>query len=299
MINGKKIFFADVADELIRYRDNLIKELKQVGCDIVLNTSGEEIHDLIEKSEMTIHLLSEEDKIVNDLKNIGFEEAQIRYSVQHSLSQKLVSDTHANCFKIIAWYPKTKKAGFYEEEIMPAHLKKIQQFDEVELLITNFEEFKYYLLQSLETEESNDQDEFYIKGVNNISIYFIHDLIDKKEAEEYIGYFGKRGFTVYTPVFSSDILQVRQAHQNCLKKFDIAIVFAAQANINWINMKILDILKSPGLGRKKPILGKAVYIPEEKIKTLAMLQKGFNFIQYKSDASFDQIELFINNSLNK
>ncbi len=299
MINGKRIFFADVADELIKYRDNLIKELEQVGCEIVVNTSGEEIHDLLEKSEMTIHLLSEEDRIVGDSKNFGFEEAQIRYSVQHSLSQKLVSDARDNGLKIIAWYPKNLKAGIYKEEIMPAHLKKIQQFDEVELLITNFEEFKFYLLQNLKSEESNDQDEFYIKGVNNTSIYFIYDLIDKKAAEEYTGYFGKRGFTVYTPVFSSDILQMRQAHQNNLKKFDIAIVFAAHANINWVNMKILDILKSPGLGRKKTILGKAVFITDDKKKMLTTLQRGFDFIQNKSDASFDQVELFIKNSLNK
>ena len=94
-------------------------------------------------------------------------------------------------------------------------------------------------------------------------------------------------------MFSSDILEVRKAHNSYLVKFDIAIIFAKEANVNWINMKIMDVLKSSGLGRVKPILGKAVILSEEKAGGLTLVGKGFETISIDKDSHKEQIIDFL------
>lgn len=51
---------------------------------------------------------------------------------------------------------------------------------------------------------------------------------------------------------------LRKMHNEKLRLFDVGIVFKGKVNDNWVRMKLLDLLKAPGLGRRKPILGKAV-----------------------------------------
>jgi hypothetical protein len=172
-------------------------------------------------------------------------------------------------------------------------LQKILQSEEVELIRTNFEEFKYYLLKKIEADATETVDGFYIKGDSNLSVYFIYDNVDKDVASEYIEFLRKRGFTVFTPVFGSDILEVRKSHNTSLMKFDIAIIFAEDATQNWVNMKIMDILKSPGLGREKAILGKAVVISEQNAKMLTLIRRGFEVIPLDQDSPKDQIMDFL------
>ena len=61
-----------------------------------------------------------------------------------------------------------------------------------------------------------------------------------------------------SPDFDNNLLKVRQGHLEKLKQLDLAIVFQGKVNTNWVRMKLLDLLKAPGLGRIKPIVGKAI-----------------------------------------
>ena len=293
-----KVFFACVAEEMKAYKDNLVKELENYGC-VVLNAEDcveniENTRDIIEQCEVAIHILSDRDYGINS-SGKGIEESQIHYSVQHLLSQKLISEASESDFRIYAWHPRSNSQDIYEEERIPTHLKKIQQLDEVDLLRTNFEDFKVYLVKKIEEDYEEEVDEFYIKGSNREGIYFLYDSSDQTQAEEYIEYLSKRGYTVFTPMFDNDIMAVRQMHTNCLKKFDIAIIFSDKASINWVNMKIMDILKSPGLGREKPIIGKAVFIPDQKIDSLPSMCRGFEIVAINKGSIKDQIEGFLRN----
>ena len=290
------IFFAEVTDDLQDYKENLIQELKNHGCIIhqasFTSDDLDHVRQTMEQCDAAIHILSDHD-YKQDASNKGREELQINCSVQHYLSQKLLSDSSEADFKIYAWHQKSSSESIFHEEKVAIHLRNIQQHEEVDLLRTNFEEFKYYLLKRIEHDAAEDLDEFYIKGNDSISIYFLHDAIDKKAAREYIDYLNVRGYTVLAPEFEGDIMTLRQAHTNYLKKFDIAIIFGKEAVSNWINMKVLDIMKSPGLGREKSILGKAICIPEQKKNSLTMAGQGFDIIEIETDAVKSQLDGFL------
>jgi hypothetical protein len=293
----KTIFISDISPTMKIYRDNLVKELEHQGCTVLVSKSDDqgfyEGNDIPEQCDIAVHILSDNENVIGSSGH-GIESIQIRNSVGFYQRRKILSGTSQNGFMIYAWHPKSGSESIYEEEKVPDHLKKIQQMEEVELLRTNFEDFKFYLLKKLNSTIAEVSDEFYIKGSDNISVYFIYDKVDKKAAKEYIDYFNKRGFTVMSPDFDADILTFRQHHAACLKKFDIAVVFALEAGLNWINMKIMDILKSPGLGREKPILGKGVFTDKNKGLMLQLKNRGFEFCDIGQNFNKQPFEDFLN-----
>jgi len=295
-IAGKTVFFAKVSDKMKTYKEILVKELENNGSVIKQQSFAEgeidSIRQVIEQCEVAIHILSDQDFGINS-SGKGLEELQINCSVQHYLSHKLLSDNSESDFKIYVWHQKSSSESIFEEERVAAHLKKIQQLEEVEFLRTNFEEFKYYLIKKIENNSTDELDEFYIKGNDNICIYLQHDRVDKVNAQEYIDYLNNRGFTVFSPEFDSDILTLRQMHTNFLKKFDVAIIYAKEASTNWINMKIMDILKSPGLGREKDIVGKAVFVPDQKKESLTMIGRGFELVSIETGTAKSQLDEFL------
>ena len=91
-----------------------------------------------------------------------------------------------------------------------------------------------------------------------LNAYLIYDKVDQDEAVIISKELIKAGVNVIHTKFDEDVLTLRRLHNQKLKLFDIAIVFKGKVNDNWVRMKLLDLLKAPGLGRRKPILGKAV-----------------------------------------
>ena len=79
-----------------------------------------------------------------------------------------------------------------------------------------------------------------------------------KEVEPIKDELTKSGFNVLTPAFEGELLEVRKKHIDNLRSFDGAIVYKGKVNDQWVRMKLLDLLKAPGFGRNKPIIGKAL-----------------------------------------
>jgi hypothetical protein len=290
---NKVVFFAEVSDEMKEYKENLIKELEHLGCRIKKayesDLENEHIREIIEQCDASVHILGDHDFSIQP-SGKGMEELQINYSVQHFLGSRLLTDQPESRFKIFAWHRRSSDGNIFVEEHLSNHLKKIQQLDEVEFVRSNFENFKSYLIRQIKNQESEESEEFYIKGSKNFNIYFVHDSSDRAQAEKYIEYLNQRGFKVFIPSFDSDIISSRQIHENYLKKFDIALIFAENASINWINMKVMDILKAPGLGREKEITGSAILTSSSNANSIPLANRGFEIISTESGTVKSRID---------
>jgi hypothetical protein len=295
--NAKRVFVAAVSSSMAPFKDNLVNELEQNGYVVGQADEVSKIPEIIEHFDVAIHLLNDGEEVV-DSNGKGQEEQQVNYSVQHLMNQKLVVDSDEDLFKVFAWHPKLRTENIFEEEHLSRHLHRIQQIEEVEFLRTNFEDFKYYLLQKLEqTNDKSIDADHYIKGDRNLILYFLYDSIDASYANKYLDYIKKRGYTVLSPKFEGDIMEIRQLHNNCLKSFDLAIIFGNKVSVNWVNMKIMDLLKSPGLGREKEIMAKAIFIPEEKVKMCPLASRGFDVVFYDEHLAENQIDDFLKRKL--
>lgn len=299
-VEKKSVLIAAVRPEMDSMRENLANELKQNGFSVYLMHEHEAIQgfsETLEKYQYTIHLLSNQDKELDGFVR-GLEEQQILYAAQYVQNQKLVAESEDDLLQILAWHPRSRSEIIFQEEQLARHLNNVQQLEEVEFLRMSFEEFKSYLLNNLHKKDTSNLDsEIFIKGDNHTSIYFLYDMPDRDEAERYIEYLKKRGFTVYTPRFDGDIMSIRKHHNDCLKTFDKAIIFSNRSGVQWVNMKIMDILKSRGLGREKEISGKAVFISEEKVKRCPLVRQGFDIIPFEEGMPEDNIDFFISKKL--
>src|SRR5688500_13605304 len=86
----------------------------------------------------------------------------------------------------------------------------------------------------------------------------MHDRIDHLDVQPLKDVIEKSGFKVLLPEFEGELLELRQKHIENLRNFDCAINYKGKVNEQWVRMKALDLLKAPGFGRKKPIMGKAI-----------------------------------------
>ena len=86
----------------------------------------------------------------------------------------------------------------------------------------------------------------------------LHDRADQQEVETIKNYLQKEGYNVLTPTFEGELLDLRRHHIENLREFDAALIYQGKMNHQWVRMKLLDLLKAPGFGRKKPIQGKAI-----------------------------------------
>ena len=286
-------FVARVSKEMENYKNNLEKELRYHNYNVksisLKDDNPDDIRAVMETCDFSIHILSESNSVMAGFGK-GIEEAQIQIAMQKQLSHKLVARPTDNDFKIFAWYPKVFFSNVLRDNKLPVHLLKIQQMEEVEFLQTNYEDFKFHLFNTIESDRTEDLNEFYIKGSDNLNIYFLFDISDKSNVTDYIEYLTKRGFTILTPDFNGNIIETRHQHNQYLKRYDVAIIFAREANINWVNMKVMDILKSPGMGRTKPIKSKALIITNEIIKNLPPIAKGFDIVPVNELSSKDQLD---------
>jgi len=284
-ISNDNVFVALASDGLQAYRQNLIRELTHNGFNVLqpvksdIDRNG--IGVMVSKCKTAIHLLSDRD-FEHNASNLGLEEQQIDHAIEHSLVSNSSSDRSENKLKIYAWHLKLGSENAFVEQQLSSHLRKVQLNEEIELIRSNFEDFKHYLINQLTEDNLVVTKQTTLSGNRNYSIYFLHDASDLDSADLYKNQLTRLGFNVMMPSFNVNILKTRELHNEYLKKFDVAIVFAKNASINWINMKVMDVLKSPGLGRNKEILGKAIFTLNDNLDSILLRQRGFEFVSIDS-----------------
>jgi hypothetical protein len=97
------------------------------------------------------------------------------------------------------------------------------------------------------------------KSSEKPKIYLIYDLPDQPLVKEVKNFLAKEGYFVIEPDFKGTLVDRRTHHVNNLIIADIILIYYGRENILWLRTKLLDVLKSPGLGRTKPLPECVVY----------------------------------------
>jgi hypothetical protein len=109
-------------------------------------------------------------------------------------------------------------------------------------------------------------------------IYLIYDLPDQLLVKEVKNFLTKEEYFVIEPDFKGTFIDRRTHHVNNLIIADILLIYYGRENRLWLRTKLLDVLKSPGLGRNKPLPECGIYasknvkvIDESALKYQAIL----------------------------
>ncbi len=265
----RTIYLAETGYDLSIQRNIIKRELQRHGYKVLpdqtLPQEYEALKNEIEKelseSSLSIHLIGSSygeipagsDKSVVDIQN------QLAAQRSNQVKDKTK-------FSRLIWISNQLNQASERQIAFIENIKRDMASSEgTEILQTPLEDFKNIIREELiEVGIDKRLGKAELKSENGKpSIYVLHDRVDAKEVEPLKNYIEKAGYKVLIPAFEGELLELRQQHINNLRNFDAAIIYQGKVNNQWVRMKLLDLLKAPGFGRRKPISGKAIFSNKE------------------------------------
>lgn len=255
----KSIYLAETGHDLSVQRNIIKRELQRHGYIVLpkntlptkLNDVEQEIKRDLEECSLSIHLIGSAYGEIPEGSDRSIVDIQNKISAETALQKK----QNKQEFSRLIWISQNLKNASDKQKAFIDAIKRDTEVQEgAEILQNPLEDFKNIMREELlESQERRVTDESGGK-----SIYLVHDKIDDSEVRPFREAIEKSGFKVLSPAFEGELLEVRKQHIDNLRNFDGAIIFKGKVNDQWVRMKVLDLLKAPGFGRKKPIQGKAI-----------------------------------------
>lgn len=258
LFKRKSIYLAETGHDLSVQRNIIKRELQRHGYVVLpkqtLPTHYSELEPLVKKDlaecSLSIHLIGSAYGEIPE----GAERSLVDIQNQLAAEQSIVKKKSGQEFSRLIWIsPNLKNASDKQKSFIETIKRDIEAQEGAEILQNPLEDFKNIMREELL--ESQDR---VVEDSKGKAIYLVHDRVDDAEVSPYREVLQKSGFKVLEPAFEGDLLEVRKKHIENLRNFDGAIIFKGKVNDQWVRMKVLDLLKAPGFGRKKPIKGKAI-----------------------------------------
>jgi hypothetical protein len=254
----KTIYLAETGHDLSVQRNIIKRELLRHGYVVLPNHTlpgnaadlEKEVKKDLEESALSIHLIGSAYGEIPEGAERSVVDMQNRFAAEKS--HRVAKDK----FSRLIWISPTLVNASERQKSFIDNLKRdVDAQEGAEILQTPLEDFKNIIREELlDTHEKKALDESLDK-----SVYLVHDRVDQQDVKPIIEALEKSGYRVLIPAFEGELLEVRQKHIDNLRNFDAAIIYKGKVNEQWVRMKVLDLLKAPGFGRKKPIKGKAVF----------------------------------------
>ncbi|MCG8390260.1 MAG: hypothetical protein MJA30_32225 [Cytophagales bacterium] len=260
----RSIYLAETGHDLVIQKNIIKRELQRHGYRVLpdhtlphdLGELRKIVEKVIEECSFSIHLIG------SSYGEIPQGSDQSVVDIQNQLATEKNSRVKNKAeFTRLVWIsPQLDKASEKQLAFIESIKRDMSSSEGVEILQTPLEDFKNIVRGEL-IEGRGDKHLLGTLGdvkSNAPRVYVLHDKADMKEVASVKKYIEDEGYTVLTPTFEGELLDLRRHHIENLREFDAAIIFQGKMNHQWVRMKLLDLLKAPGFGRKKPIQGKAI-----------------------------------------
>lgn len=302
-IDTKKIFLATTTADLQPERDRIYRNLIERGylvypdqpMPLVGPDFKQAVREYLEKCDASVHLIGASYGMVPE------GEAQSVIDIQNSIAAETASSQDMHRF---IWMPRDqavtepRQASFIEEI-----RNSPQTYESSDFLEDSFENLKSLLLDHLKTEPKPappaETSVTESTGVETKSVYLIYPPDDEESAAPVEDYLFDKGLEVVAPEIEGTESQIAEAHRQNLNSCDAVIIYFGSANRSWVNMKLLNVLQSPGHGRQSPVEHKLVLIapPEHRHKERFRTHQA-EVLQVPDTAQLAELDPFINSILN-
>lgn len=291
----KTIYLAETGHDLSVQRNIIKRELQRHGYIVLPNqTLPGNLRELeqiarkdIAESNLSIHLIGSvygeiptgSDRSVVDLQN--------KLAAEKSVKAK---ENNEEFTRLIWISPNLNNASEKQKSFIENIKRDVEAQEGAEILQTPLEDFKNIMREELlESEERKGTDD-----PAGRSIYLMHDRIDVHDVKPIKEVLEKSGFRVLVPEFEGELLELRKKHIENLRTFDAAIIYKGKVNEQWVRMKALDLLKAPGFGRKKPIIGKAILTaPGSTMNVESFKSQNLRVIESDPDLTAESLKSFL------
>jgi len=255
----KTIYLAETGHDLSVQRNIIKRELQRHGYEVLPNQTlpgnARELEQVVRKdiaeSNLSIHLIGSAYGEIPMGSELSVVDLQNKLAAEKSMKAK---ESNEEFTRLIWISPNLSNASERQKNFIENIKRDVEAQEGAEILQTPLEDFKNIMREELVESEERKATEVQ----DGRSVYLMHDRIDVQDVKPIREVLENAGFRVLVPEFEGELLELRKKHIENLKAFDAAIIYKGKVNEQWVRMKALDLLKAPGFGRKKPIMGKAI-----------------------------------------
>lgn len=291
----KTIYLAETGHDLSVQRNIIKRELQRHGYVVLPNQTlpgnlGElekVVRRDLNECQLSIHLIG------SAYGEIPAGSDRSVVDIQHKLSadKSVEARERKEEFTRLIWIsPILNNASERQKGFIENIKRDVEAQEGAEILQTPLEDFKNIMREELvEAGERKTTDDH-----EGRSVYLMHDRIDVNDVKPIKEVLEKSGFRVLLPEFEGELLDVRKKHIDNLRTFDAAIIYKGKVNEQWVRMKALDLLKAPGFGRKKPIIGKAIFAaPGTSMNVESFKSQNLRVIEADPSRSAESLQSFL------
>lgn len=293
---GRAVYLAETGEDLIHQRDMIKRELIRHGYKVFpehalpleLNQLKDVIYRDLAFCEFVIHmigddygkLLENEARSVVDIQNVVVTE----YTREKEKAGRL--------HKLIWLKPEQDHLTERQKVFIENLRSDAESLENAEVVQISIQELKNLIRYELSEafQQSGHSHSFGDDSNSGAdSIYLIYDQADASKCRELAETVKSMGMNVIFSDFEGDIIALRNIHQEKLVECDASIIYMGESKGEWMQTKLLDILKSPGFGRTKPMKATAVVVNEEEEVTTNLLATSRALLLRKNGAGYPEL----------
>ncbi|MDN5205327.1 DUF4062 domain-containing protein [Fulvivirgaceae bacterium BMA10] len=271
----RAVYLAKTSDDMDRFRERMKRELLRHGYSVFPDQiMGNDITELpnnignfLKECDMSIHLVGEEyGSIIQDNRSIV--DFQNMIAADHSVKRNSGQGkkSRGKFLRIIWLSPEIEELNERQKLFIENLKRDVEALKEVDVLQIPFEELKAVVKRKLAEEflEMPTFNEIEEKTKKKSSVYVICDRQDFSATDDICRFLREQGFEVFTPDFDGELTDLELRHHENLKACDGCLVYMNTGSDHWLQTKLSDIIKAPGLGRNRPIQARGIYLPDKK-----------------------------------
>lgn len=262
---SRTIFLAETSSDQRKHRDVIKRELERHGHKVLPEKPlprdpkllEDKLIELLSASDMAIHFLGE---------NYGelLEDSTVSIIEQQNIIAANYSERFENSkdsFPRLLWLSPDLKLYNEKQKIFLEDLKQDKQsLIGAEIVQTPLEFLKTIIQNKLVFLDNED----IAKAKNSKasktkkSIYLVAESKFSADVTKVQSYLESKGYIVLLMDYEQGHQAMISAHRNNLVDCDAALIYYGEDNRQWMKMKLIDLVKAPGFGRKKPMVAKGI-----------------------------------------
>ena len=261
VVEQKAVYLAETTRDLREARDRIKRELQERGYRVLperpLPHVADELraqvkHDL-EASDAVVHLIGERYGVVPEESNRSLVEMQCALS-------NVPADPGKPRGRFFWAPPKLSFEDERQSSFFSALEEGVYGMEQTEFIRGSIEELKRLTLSYLQ--EDHVPEEALPEAPEGAArmLYLICDPKDQEAVEPIEDHFFDLGYEVKVSPEDGDAKLRGEIHRQTLTLCDGVLIYFGQASHQWVEMTLMDIMKAPAYGRKRPLDAQAVYI---------------------------------------
>ena len=263
MEDAPSIYLSQTVEDMASSRDIIRRELIEHGFrvvpDVDLTSYKKDLKSYVQmnadQSRMVVDLIGNNYGEEEGEENLSISELQISYVSEYleAIEKDDTLSKQSHISRLIWIDPGFNPTDSRQAEFVVELKRKIEKLFRTEIIQNPLELFKTLIVKRLKDETSVDAVEDPDDLVGKKGIYILHHNSDDKGAAELGSRLSEGGMKVSMLSYNQKQENLLQEHKKNLKYCEAAVIYFNLANRPWLQSRIMDLLKAPGLGRARPM----------------------------------------------